>query len=41
MFAVTPSYKTATAATVAEYEACEPELDEGACAPDPDQIVVL
>ena len=41
LFAVTPSYKTAPAATVAEHEACEPELDESACALDPDQIVVL
>lgn len=46
MFAVTPSYKTAPAATVAETDAGDPGFDDGdACSPDPDhgpdQIVLL
>ena len=43
MFAVTPSYKTAPAAMVAETDADADALgvDEDACAPGPDEIVVL
>ena len=41
MFAVTPSYKTAPAATVAETDADDLGVDEGACAPGPDEILVL
>ena len=45
MFAVTPSYKTAPAAPVADAEDVYPGVDEDACAsePDrgPDQIVLL
>ena len=43
IFAVTPSYKTAPAATVDEPEEDADVLgvDEGACAPGPDEIVVL
>ena len=43
IFAVTPSYKTVAATTVAEPEDDAGVLDddEGACAPGPDEIVVL
>jgi transcription elongation factor len=45
MFAVTPSYKTAPAAPVAEAEDIDLGVDEDACASDPDrgpdQIVLL
>ena len=37
MFAVTPSYKTAPAAPVAEAEDFHPGFDEDACASDPDR----
>jgi hypothetical protein len=41
MFGTAPSYKTAPAATVAPFDA-DPGVDEdGACAPGPDEIVVL
>jgi hypothetical protein len=42
MFAVKPSYKTATAAMFAETDACDPGLDESVeLSLGPDQIVVL
>jgi len=41
MFAVRPSYKTAPTVTVDEADARDPDLDEGPCAPGPDEIVVL